>query len=366
MSESLYAEEQPARSEDALKARAALHRSMPVTRMLDYGMDHWDAVHLTAAPAEAPWHEVAAGIADAHQARADAAARDGDVETAVAAYRRASAALNFAQMSLPDGELRRTLYAGLTSLYQSAADLDSDLRVQRMQVPFRGSSCTAWLVRPRTDLPHPVVVIVGGQSGWGPAYHLQAQAFARRGLATVLLEAPGQGETRMSGGLHLDGGVQGVFSATVDVMQDLTGYDGPFGVWGNSFGGLLAARAAVFDERFGACCVNGAAPAPVPLPFRAMREQSYALLGVSSDEEVGEIFRQLWLEPPTHRMSASLLVVHGGKDPLVTQEQQEGFLGLSEDARMLIWEDGEHTIYNHSAERTDVVCDWFRAHLTPH
>jgi hypothetical protein len=41
----------PDETEDAAKQRAALLRSMPLTRMLDYGMDHWDATELTGAPA---------------------------------------------------------------------------------------------------------------------------------------------------------------------------------------------------------------------------------------------------------------------------------------------------------------------------
>jgi len=72
---------------------------MPVTRMLDYGMDYWDATHLINAPVSAPWHEAAALLAEAQRARAEAAPDRGDVETAVACHRRAAAALIFAQMA---------------------------------------------------------------------------------------------------------------------------------------------------------------------------------------------------------------------------------------------------------------------------
>jgi alpha-beta hydrolase superfamily lysophospholipase len=185
-------------------------------------------------------------------------------------------------------------------------------------------------------------------------------------VSTVLLEAPGQGETRLSGGLHLDARVDQAFSSTLDAVQQRTGYGGPFGVWGNSFGGLLAARAALHDDRFGACCVNGAIPNPVPLPFRAAREQTHALLGVDDDEDAARILRELWVDPAVERTDAALLVLHGGADPLVTLDQQKVFLELSSRSTLRIWDDGEHTIYNHSAERTDVVGDWFRAHLVEH
>ncbi|MGP3533261.1 alpha/beta hydrolase [Microbacterium sp. RD1] len=354
----------PTPSENALKLRAALRRAMSVTRMLDYGMDYWDATHLFHAPPSTPWHEVAEALAAAQSERAHAAAHRGDVETAVACHRRATAALYFAQLAFNDDQqVKRTLYTRLSGEYARAAALDTTLDVERLSIPFRQSALVAWLVRTPESPTSPPVVIVGGQSGWGPAYHRQAEALARRGLTAVLLEAPGQGETRMMGGLHLDHGVDRAFSATLDVVAERTGYTGPAGVWGNSFGGLLAARAAVHDPRFAACCVNGAIATPMPLPYRAAREQTHALLGVDDDESAARILRELWLEPPLDRTRAAVLVLHGGADPLVTREQQEVFLDLSAHSSMRIWDDGEHTMYNHSAERTDVVGDWFRAQL---
>lgn len=193
---------------------------------------------------------------------------------------------------------------------------------------------------------------------------MQAEALARRGLATVLLEAPGQGETRLFGGLVLDERVDQAFSATLDVVQAQTGYDGPYGVWGNSFGGLLAARAAVHDRRFGACCVNGADANPRPRPFRTASEQAQALLGVGTDDEIAAVFRTLWLDPAADQTAAAVLVLHGGADPLVTLDQQKVFLDLSAQPTLRVWEDGEHTIYNHSDERTEFACDWFRTQLS--
>ena len=72
----------------------------------------------------------------------------------------------------------------------------------------------------------------------------------------------------------------------------------------------------------------------------------------------------MWVDPAVNQTAAAVLVVHGGADPLVTLEQQKPFLGLSSRSTLRVWDDGEHTIYNHAAERTDVITDWFRARLT--
>ncbi|MGY0500871.1 alpha/beta hydrolase [Nocardia sp. FBN12] len=349
---------------DAVKTRAALLRSMTLTRMLDYGMDHWDATQLAGAPATQPWDDTAAALAEAQLARAAAAAEHGNVETAVDCYRWAAAALVAAQMAYNyDNAAKRSLYGRLSRAYQDAAHLDTELRIERLAIPHRSRHCNAWFVRPRTDHPTPTVIIVGGQSGWGPAYHRQAAALARRGLSAVLLEAPGQGETRIFHGLHLDEHADEAFSATLDAVHERTGFDGPAGVWGNSFGGLIAARAALHDSRFGALCVNGAPSRPEPAPFRTAREQSQALLGVGTDDAAAAVFRTLWIDPAVDRTAAAVLVLHGEADPLITLDQQRAFLDLSADSSLRVWADGEHTIYNHSAERTDFVADWFRRQL---
>ncbi|MGY2487996.1 serine aminopeptidase domain-containing protein [Cupriavidus sp. CP313] len=56
-----------------------------------------------------------------------------------------------------------------------------------------------------------------------------------------------------------------------------------------------------------------------------------------------------------------VIVLHGGADPLVKLEDQQPFLdaALTDDVTLRIWPDGEHTIYNHAAERTALVADWF-------
>lgn len=122
----------PDTAKNATKQRAALLRSMSLTRMLDYGMDHWDATQLIGAPVPQPWDDAAALLADAQLERANAAAARGDVETAVSCYRRATAALVFAQMAYnSDTAEKRSLYERLSRAYQDAADLDADLRVRR-------------------------------------------------------------------------------------------------------------------------------------------------------------------------------------------------------------------------------------------
>ncbi|MFD4602999.1 alpha/beta hydrolase family protein [Streptomyces sp. NPDC058464] len=334
---------------------------MPVTRMLDYGMSYHDATTIhRESERGGSWDAVAVRLADAHLDRAVAATDRGHRETAVEAYRSAAVCLVFSQLAYNfDGDRKRELYCWLVDAFGRAAALDTRLAVQHLTVPFDGAALAGWLVRPPLTNSPPTVVLVGGQSGWGPAYFPAARALADRGIATLLAEIPGQGETRLLHGLHLKADVHRAFSALADHLLARGDLGAGLGVWGNSFGGLPAALAAARDRRFTACCVNGAWAHPGIPTFRTAAEQAAAMVGSPDPARIGEVFDALAFRPERDRLACPLLVLHGGADPLITRDDQQPFLDGADDATLRVWADGEHTLYNHAAERTAIVADWF-------
>jgi alpha-beta hydrolase superfamily lysophospholipase len=60
-------------------------------------------------------------------------------------------------------------------------------------------------------------------------------------------------------------------------------------------------------------------------------------------------------------IAAPLLVLHGGADRLVGEDEQLRFLDGADPATsaLRVWPDGEHTLYNHAAERNALTADWF-------
>ncbi|MGW4396223.1 alpha/beta hydrolase family protein [Amycolatopsis nivea] len=326
----------------------ALWRAMPPTRLLDGGMDYADVLALrTRTAAGQPWEVAAEHLADARLARTPA-----NPVTALAELRYAAADLLFAQMAFNFDEPRKVaLYDRFTSVVAQAAELATP-RWERVELPFAQGTLFGWLVRPSAPVIGTVVVF-GGQSGWGATYLPIADALARRGMAALLAEGPGQGETRTRGGVLLDVDVRAAYSAFVSHS------DGRVGLWGNSMGGLYAATAAASDDRVAAVCVNGAPAAPRLLGFRTFDEQACAMLGTEDRQAVQANFDRLALRPED-RIRAPLLVLHGGADPIVRLEEQKPFLTAAEGrADLKQWDDGEHTIYNHAAERTAYVADWF-------
>jgi dienelactone hydrolase len=355
----------PEAAEDRRKQFAALARAVPISRMIDYGAPVGDAmlVHEATAAAIPPaWDELCERLAQRHLDRAQEAAAAGSRLTASDAFRAASALLQCGQLAFNADSRRKTaLYAAAQSAMVEHAALSVDLNPLRIDTP--AGDLNAWLVRPPSGTAAAAVVVIGGLSGWGASYLDMGRALAARGVLAILGEGPGQGLTRMEGGMHLDAGTLSLFSRFVDHAASLGA--SRIGVWGNSFGGLFAAHLAVSDARVCAACINGAPMVPTVPDFRTAREQMEAVFGTHSDHELAARVRDLALDPDRHLTRADLLLVEGGRDPLVPLGSQSAFTALttSSEVSTLTWQDGEHTIYNRAAERDASVADWFAMRL---
>lgn len=344
----------------------ALWRAMPPQRLLDGGILYSDVLRLqNATQADARWESVLTEIADEHRARARAAKAEGRLVTAMSAYKASVAAYLFAQMPLNDDLGRKG------QIYQESAatmrELSSiaEARLSRIELPFAHGALVGWLVLPEGN-PSGCVIVFGGQSGWGATYYGYAEELARRGLATILAEGPGQGETRMVHNVMLDVDIAQAYGSFAAYAQRHTVLANvPVGLWGNSVGGLFAALAAARYPGISAVCINGGFAAPRLLPFRTFREQAATMLGTDDPDVIQRNFDRLRFDPRQETVPGPVLVIHGGADPLVALDDQQPFLDAPGNLgrTLRIWEDGDHTIYNHSAERTAFIGDWFANEL---
>lgn len=355
----------PTASDDSLlKLNAALQRAIPVTRLVDYGVPLGDAIAIharTGTDTPERWDEVCEAMASRHARLAAQAAASGANLTAAEAWAAAAALYQAAQLAFNDDTTRkRNLYeAGRQALLAHRA---AGGQIEHLELPSAAGTLYGWSVPPASSNHAAAVLIIGGLSGWGSVYYGMAQALARRGILCILAEGPGQGSTRLRSGLHLDHTTLPLFSRFVDHAFERGATR--VGVWGNSFGGLFAAHVASADTRVGAVCINGAPMTPVVPDFRTAREQMCAVFGV---DETGLESRvaSLRMAHGQHRIRGSLLVVEGGADLLVPLGEQKSFFELAgpEQCTVMSWPDGEHTIYNHAAERNARLADWFRSQL---
>lgn len=344
------------------------HAALPYTRLTDYGMDPADARELLWRTARGDdWPSTAREIGIRQLARADDARGRAGGRTELAAVHAGAAALNIAQVPMSfDSGLKRELYAQ----FQEAVARYAGLRggMERVSIDYAGGAVDGWLLFPRGSAPVGAVAVWGGLSGWGAAYLGIAEELTARGIACVLAEGPGQGTTRLDSLIYASEDTLGGYARFVDLLAtDARTSAAPIGIYGNSIGGMMAARVTASDPRVRACAIN-CAPTAVELPDAAgPRDQLLAFMGLEDrPDEARRAIRRLGFDPRRHQIDSDLLVLHGGADGLVDHETAQRFLPsgrAGSRADLLSWPDGEHTLYNHRSERDAIVADWFADRL---
>lgn len=351
-------------SDEQLKQIDALCRAMPITRMVDYGASREAAelTHRLVREGKA-WDIVMEELAQQQEAKAQA---EQDPAAAREFWHAAATNLIFAQMAFnADGERKRSLYRQMTRCFTRFAAL-SEFQVLRVELPYQDGRLFGWQFHTNAAEGAGNVIVFGGMSGWSTAYRSMAEALCRRGLDCLLVDGPGQGDSRLEGGIVADADVMAGFSRFVDWVQERTP-GRRVGLWGNSYGGLLAALTAARDRRVEACCINGGPMLTQLPPFRTAQEQFAAMFGESDPAALTTILSALAFDGQRAPLVCPTLVLEGGADPLVPLGTQRGFLvgNLDPLSRVETWPDGEHTIYNHSVERNVLVAAWFAEALAP-
>lgn len=359
-------------AEPAWRAAAEAHkRAMPIQRLLGNGMDHADVVELYRRVDEGqPWPEAAAELGELDVERARRALQEGHALTARSWYLAAAACYRVGQVPLPDSDpAKASMYHRLINAYGSAGEL-VEPATEHVSIGWGGGQLTGWLLRPPTVLPPPTVIVMGGFDGWREEYHVGATYLVERGIAVLLMDGPGQGETRLFGGLTMGPDVTDAFSAMIDFIEGDARLNDDVGIWGNSMGGFLAAAAAIHDPRIRACCVNGGTVRPVEFPerFPRMIEKVQLLLGADDPARAMKAMADFTLSAgDLNRLRCPLLVLHGTPDQvfLVENARQLHDGAASTDKTWLEWPDGDHCIYNHSLEKHSIIADWFADRLKP-
>ncbi|MCP2280983.1 Alpha/beta hydrolase family protein [Nocardia amikacinitolerans] len=357
-------------ADSSWRAEAEAHkRAMPMQRLIGNGMDYADVVDLYAAvDTGRPWPDAAAALGELNAERAGKAAAQGHFTTARDWHLRASACYRVGQVPLADSDPRkRDMYRSLIGHYGRAGEL-SDPPVDHVEIPYDGGALCGWLLRP-SDVPAPpVVIVMGGFDGWREEYHVGAEYLLARNVAAFLVDGPGQGETRLFHGLHMDSAVAKAFSAVIDYLLTDRRLRPTVGIWGNSMGGYLAALTAATDDRIAACCVNGGTirPAEILDRYHRFAGKVMPLLGIDDPDRARHALEQFTLSPELlGQLTCPLLVLHGTPDRvfLVANARALHDAAGSADKRFHEWVDGDHCLYNHSHEKHVLVADWFADRL---
>src|SRR5690348_1318488 len=180
---------------------------------------------------------------DLHAELAREAEEAGRLLTAGQAWNRAALSYHFAKFVwMVDMErYRDAADKAVAALREVHRILDPIAR--RVEITFEGAAMVGNLRRPRDAERPPLVILLPGLDSTKEEFFTWENVFLERGMATLSLDGPGQGETGYTIPIHPN------YEVAVTAALDHLSWDGPVGLCGVSLGGYYAPRAAAFEPR---------------------------------------------------------------------------------------------------------------------
>jgi dienelactone hydrolase len=348
-------------------------------RRVAMAVDHWAARFTANGVDPADFARVTSGIASWDgwcRAWCAAAAEHEDLgRAALAGGRRRSAGGHLAQAAVyyhfakflfvQDLVQMRTAHGHAVRCLRDALPY-LDPPGERIEIPFAGTTLAAVLRRPAGPGPHPSVVLIPGLDSAKEEFRATEQLFLDRGLATLSVDGPGQGEAEYDLAIRPDWEEPG--AAILDALAALPGVDaGRVGVWGVSLGGYYAPRLASGDRRVRACiALSGAysfGEGWDELP-ELTREAFRVRSGSDGASQARRRAQELTLAGRAGRVTAPLLVVAGRRDRIIPWQQAARLADeAGGPAELLLLDQGGHGCANVSYRHRPYSADWMARQL---
>lgn len=346
------------------RVQAAIANWAP--RFTSQGVDYNDFVRTTQGIERwDEWLDAWSATGDMHAELAHQAEAKGRRLSAGEAWVRAALCYHFAKFvwMVDMAKYRATADKAVASLYAAHKQLDPN--AERLEMPFEGITMAANLRRPAGRERPPLVILLPGLDSTKEEFFNWENVFLQRGLATVSLDGPGQGETGYRS--HLRPDYEVAVSTLLDTLAGRADLDlEQVGVVGVSMGGYYAPRVAAFEPR-----VKAVVPIGGPYNFGECwerlplitRETFLHHSGAANEAEGRERALQLSLTGVAERIQQPMLVVFGQLDRLIPWQQAEQLAAEAPQAELIMFPDGNHVCNNLPYKYRPLVGDWLREQL---
>jgi dienelactone hydrolase len=338
------------------------------SRLIANGVDYNDFRRVTSSLERwDDWLDAWTETADGHRLQAEQAYAAGKVLTAGEAFVRAAVAYHFAKFVwvVDAGRNRATTEKAIAAL--TAAHTLLDPTAERIEVPFEGARLAANLRRPDGDGRPPLVVLIPGLDSTKEEFFHWEDVFLRRGMATLSMDGPGQGESGFD--LHIRPDYEVAVAAVLDALASRDDLDHDrIGAAGVSMGGYYAPRAAAFEPR-----IRAVAGISGPYDMSAnwdnlpslTRETLQHHTGAASPEEARARAAELDLSGVAERIEQPALIVTGRLDRLIPWQDTKRIADAIPGAEWVLYDDGTHVCNNVPFRYRPLVADWMCDQLTP-
>jgi 2,6-dihydroxypseudooxynicotine hydrolase len=337
-------------------------------RLIANGIDYNDFVRTTGEVERwDQWLDAWTATARVHESAALSARDGGHLVSAGEAFLRAAVTYHFSKFvwMLDIERNHEATRAAGRALYDGLAIVDPGAR--RIEPPLDGGVLAANLRLPVGGEagPAPLVVLLPGLDSTKEEFFLWESVFLRRGMATLSLDGPGQGETGFTMSIRHDYEV--AVAAALDAVASVEGLDlDRVGAAGVSLGGYYVVRAAAFEPRLKAVAgVSG--PYDMAARWDTMpsltRETFTHHSGAADEADARARAARLSLAGVAENVQQPCLVLTGRLDRIVPWEQTKRIADEAPNSEWVLYEDGTHVCNNIPFKYRPLVADWMRDQL---
>jgi 2,6-dihydroxypseudooxynicotine hydrolase len=346
------------------RVQAAINNWGP--RFTSQGVDYNDFIRTTSGLERwDEWLDAWCATGDSHTRLAEDAEAAGRSLTAGEAWVQATLCYHFAKFVwiVDMAKYRAASDKAIAALYKAHRYLDP--AAERIEIPFDGATMAANLRKPHGIDRPPLVILLPGLDSTKEEFFYWEDVFLKRGLAALSLDGPGQGETGYS--THLRADYETAVAALLDKLDGRDDLDlRRVGAAGVSLGGYYAPRAAAFEPRIKAVCAIGG-----PYNFGACwdrlpgltRETYQHHSGAKDTDSARYHAHTLDLAPVLGRISQPMLIVFGKLDRLIPYQHAEQVAAEAPNARLVMYENGNHVCNNLPYMYRPLVADWMKETL---
>ena len=236
---------------------------------------------------------------------------------------------------------------------------------KRVAIPFEGKTIFG-VLRGAGPAVSPVVIMAPGLDSTKEELHAYEEPFLARGLATLAIDGPGQGEAEYE--IPICGDYERAAKAVCDWIESRKDLDASrIAIWGVSLGGYYAPRAAAYEKRIKACI---ALSGPFEwdkiwdglpdLTRETFRVRSHA----SNEKAAREKAKALTMVEAAKKIRCPIFIVAGRQDRLVPAADAERLArSVAGPVELMVVEDGGHNANNRPYRYRSRTADWLAGQL---
>lgn len=237
---------------------------------------------------------------------------------------------------------------------------------ERVGIAYEGKLLYGILRKPAGAARAPIVVLCMGLDSTKEEMDDYENRFLARGLATLSFDGPGQGEAEYD--FPITPEYEKPVKAVIDYLETRTDVDtGRLGIWGVSFGGYYAPRAAAFDKRIKACvALSGAYQRSASFEGRPrINVEAFRVRSHSADlEAAGKVALRVSLKGIAKNITCPIYIVAGTKDRLTPVDAARQLAAeVSGPCVLSVIEGGNHVVNNLWYRYRDQTADWMATQL---